>query len=283
MQAPATRAFTKMHGLGNDFVVVDARDAPFTPTAAVARRIADRRQGVGCDQLVVIEPATADSGADVFMRLRNADGGEIGACGNATRCVAWKLMAETGRPEITVATAAGRLPARHAGSNRVAVDMGPPRLGWREIPLAREQDTLALPVGAGPLRDPVAVSMGNPHAVFFVDDAAAVPLAELGPELEHDPMFPERANISVAAVLGRDRLRLRVWERGAGVTWACGTGACAAVVAAVRRGLCDRDVTVGLDGGTLMIEWRESDGHVMMTGPIAESFTGEMNGALLSP
>jgi diaminopimelate epimerase len=284
MQDQAPRPFVKMHGLGNDFVVVDARQAPFDLSDDRARRIADRREGVGCDQLVVIQPPSAGGGADVFMHLRNADGGEIGACGNATRCVAARIMAETGRDAVTVETNAGLLHARDAGAAGVAVDMGPPRLDWREIPLARAHDTLALDIpGAGDLPAPVAVNMGNPHAVFFVADAEQVPLAEVGPRLEHDPLFPERANISFATLEGTDRLRLRVWERGAGITRACGTAACAATVAAIRRGAGARRMAVALDGGELAIEWRESDGHVIMAGPVAESFTGTMSRELLSP
>lgn len=271
----------KMHGLGNDFVVVDARTAPFTLDAATARRIADRREGVGCDQVIVMEAPT-HARADVFMRIRNADGGEVAACGNATRCVAAHIMAERGSRAATVETRAGLLPAQHAAPGRVAVDMGAARFGWDDIPLAREMDTLHLDVGAEGLADAVAVSMGNPHAVFFVADAEAVDLARLGPVLEHDPLFPERANISVVQVLDPARLRLRVWERGAGITRACGTAACAAAVAAVRRELTARRTTVVVDGGELALEWRADDGHVIMTGPVAESFTGTLNGSLLA-
>ncbi|MDH3792846.1 MAG: diaminopimelate epimerase, partial [Rhodospirillales bacterium] len=240
------RAFIKMHGLGNDFVVIDARREPFDLDDAQARTIADRRLGVGCDQLIVMEPA-ASSTADVFMRIRNADGGEVEACGNATRCVAALLMAERGGERCTVETRAGLLEAKPAGPDRIAVDMGEARLGWGDIPLAREMDTLHLGLSADGLSDPVAVNIGNPHAVFFVDDAEAVDLTGLGPRLEHDPLFPERANIGVAQVSGADRLRLRVWERGVGITRACGTGACAAAVAAHRRGLSGRKVEVMLD------------------------------------
>lgn len=276
-------SFIKMHGLGNDFVVIDARQTPFTLDAAQARRIADRREGVGCDQIIIMEPPTGDGGADVFMRIRNADGGEVAACGNATRCVAAHVMAETGRAEVTVETLAGLLPAWNAGGGRVSVDMGAPRSDWRDIPLARAMDTLHLDLAREDLRDPVAVSMGNPHAVFFVPDAAAVDLARLGPELEHDPLFPERANISVAQVLTRTHIRLRVWERGVGITRACGTAACAAIVAAVRRDLTSRRAVVGVDGGELELHWREDDDHVIMTGPVAQSFTGKLDGTLLSP
>jgi len=279
------RSFLKMHGLGNDFVVVDARREPFAPTIATVRRLADRRLGVGCDQLVVIgpPPATdaADGRADAALRLFNADGGEVGACGNATRCVARLLMDETGRDRIVLSTAAGLLPCEAGPGGAVTADMGPARLGWAEIPVREACDTLHLPVGAGELSDPVGVGMGNPHAVFFVPDAAAVPLDSLGPRLEHDPFFPERANIGVAQRLGPDRLRLRVWERGAGLTRACGTGACAAAVAACRRGLTGPDVTVELDGGPLAIRWRAEDGHVLMTGSTAVAFRGTLDPGLL--
>jgi diaminopimelate epimerase len=279
------RAFTKMHGLGNDFVVVDARRVPFTLDDATARRIADRRTGVGCDQLIVLEPAT-DANADVFMRIRNADGGEVSACGNATRCVAARVLDEQGGAKVVVETAAGLLPAwddgtADDGTRRIAVDMGAARTAWDEIPLSYEVDTLHLPIARGPLKDAVGVSMGNPHAVFFVDDAEAVDLATDGPELEHDPLFPERANISAAQVLDPATIRLRVWERGAGITQACGTGACATLVAAVRRGLTGRRATVRLDGGDLEIAWGD-DNHVLMTGPVAESFTGTLNPGLLA-
>lgn len=266
--------FTKMHGLGNDFVVVDGRARAIAFTADQVRAIADRRTGVGCDQLIEIEPPR-NGRADAFLRIWNADGDEVGACGNGTRCVAALLMAEVGAPGVKLETVAGVLEAQDGGEGRVAVDMGEARLDWRDIPLAREMDTLHLDLAAGPLRDPVAVNMGNPHAVFFVPDAAAIALESLGPALEHDALFPVRANIGVAQVLARDHLRLRVWERGAGLTRACGTGACAALVAAARRGLSERRARVSLDGGDLTIEWRD-DGHVIMTGPVATSFTGEL-------
>ena len=267
--------FIKMHGLGNDFVVVDARAVPFALDNGAARALADRREGVGCDQIVVLEPPRNGT-ADVFLRFWNSDGSEADACGNGTRCAASLVMAESGRESVAIETAAGLLGAQAAGAGRVTVDMGAARLEWRDIPLAREQDTLHLELARGSLRDPVAVNMGNPHAVFFVEDAAAVDLARLGPELEHDPLFPERANIGIAQITGPDQLRLRVCERGAGITRACGTGACAAAVAAIRRGLTGRRVTVTLDGGALDIEWRE-DGHVLMTGPVATAFVGELD------
>ncbi len=274
------RAFLKMHGLGNDFVVVDARGEPFAPDDRVARHIADRHTGIGCDQLIVIEKPR-NGRADAFMRIHNADGGEVAACGNATRCVAQLLMTESGLDHVSIETAAGRLEAARADRGRIAVDMGPARTEWRDIPLARAMDTERLPIELGPLKEPVAVSMGNPHMVFFVDDADAVDLATLGPVLEHNALFPERANVGVATVLAPDRVRLRVWERGAGLTRACGSGACAAIVAAHRRGLSGRRAAVALDGGELSIEWLPN-GHVTMTGPAAIAFTGIMDGALLS-
>ena len=284
------RAFTKMHGLGNDFVVVDARTVPFGLDDEAARRIADRRTGVGCDQLIVLEPAR-DARADVFMRIRNSDGGEVKACGNATRCVAARVLDEAraaGRSGdcVVVETAAGLLPAWDAGTQadgtrRIAVDMGAARSRWDEIPLSREVDTTHLPLESGPLKNPVGVSMGNPHAVFFVDHVEAIDLETHGRRLEHDPLFPERANISAAQVLDAATIRLRVWERGAGITQACGTGACATLVAAARRGLTGRRATLRLDGGALEVEWRD-DNHVLMTGPVAESFTGTLNERMLA-
>jgi diaminopimelate epimerase len=266
--------FTKMQGLGNDFVVLDARRAPIPLSLADRRRIADRRRGVGCDQLIVLEPAVS-AGADIFMRIYNPDGSEAGACGNATRCVSGRLMAESGTDHMTVETISGLLPARRREAGRICVDMGAARLGWREVPVNVECDTLHLPLSLGPLGDPVGVSMGNPHAVFFVDDVDAIALEEIGPKLEHAPLFPERANIEIVEVLSPERLRMRVWERGAGITLACGSGACATLVAAARRGLTARRAEVVLDGGPLEIEWLEN-GHVLMTGAWAESFTGEI-------
>ena len=273
------RPFIKMHGLGNDFVVVDARREPFELDEAAARAIADRRAGVGCDQFIVMEPPR-DPEAEVFMRIRNADGGEVEACGNATRCIARLMMEERGPGPVPIETEAGLLLAADAGPRGISVDMGEARLDWRDIPLAREMDTLHLDLARGPLRDPVGVNIGNPHAVFFVEDAEAVDLATLGPDLEHDPLFPERANIGVAQMLGPAGLKVRVWERGVGITRACGTGACAAAVAAHRRGLTGREVEVRLDGGVLALEWR-ADGHVVMTGPASTAFHGVLNGALL--
>ncbi len=269
----AQRTFIKMHGLGNDFVVIDSRNGDLKLSPAEAKAIADRHSGVGCDQLLILEKPAKPNLADVFMRILNSDGSESGACGNGTRCVADLLMRETGRDKLVIETSAGLLDAERASGGRVSVDMGLARLDWREIPLKEACDTAHVPLALGPLKDPVAVNMGNPHAVFFVDDVAKIDLAALGPVLERHAMFPERANIEVAQVIGPDRIRLRVWERGAGITLACGSGACATGVAAARRGLTGRKVTIVLERGELEIEWLP-DGHVLMTGPVAVSFTG---------
>src|SRR5690242_19567009 len=272
-------AFIKMHGLGNDFVVIDARRRKLALGDAAVRAIADRHKGVGFDQLLLLEKAKS-KGADVFMRILNADGSEAEACGNGTRCVAQLIMREKDKDAVTVETVAGLLAAESDGKGRVGVDMGTPRLAWREIPLARDCDTLNVPLTLGPLVVPVATSMGNPHATFFVEDADSIDLASLGPKLEHDPIFPERANIGVVQVLSPERLRFRVWERGAGITIACGSGACAALVAAARRGLAKRKAEIVLDGGTLEIDWR-ADGRVLMTGPVATSFHGALDPSLI--
>ena len=273
-------AFTKMHGLGNDFVVVDGRVRPAALTAAQYRAIGDRRRGVGYDQFLTILPPRV--GGTAYMAIHNPDGSEAQACGNGTRCVAAVLMRETGSREVVIETIAGRLACADAGDGRVTVDMGPANLAWDAIPLAAEADTLALAVpGAEAFGPATAVNMGNPHAVFFVPDAEAVDLAAVGPGIERSPLFPERANIEFVTVLARDRLRMRVWERAAGITQACGSGACAVVVAAARRGLTERRATVVLDGGPLEILWRP-DGHVEMTGPVATSFAGILDPDLLA-
>jgi diaminopimelate epimerase len=273
-----SRPFLKMNGLGNDFVVVEARTAPFAPSAEDVRAIADRTTGVGCDQLVAIEPSGR---ADAAVRFWNADGEEVGACGNASRCVGWLLMEASGRDEAVIETRSGLLRATRAGERQVSVDMGEPRLRWDEIPLAEEMDTRGIELQVGPidaphLHTPGCVSMGNPHVVFFVPDVEAAPVREVGPLIEHHPLFPEGVNVGFAEIRARDRIRLKVWERGAGLTKACGTGACAALVAAARRGLVDRKATLELDGGELVIEWRETDGHVIMTGPAEVDFTGTL-------
>ena len=265
-------SFIKMHGLGNDFVVVDVRAGDVALDSQRVRAIAERRLGVGCDQLLEICPPQSDE-AVAFMRIWNADGGQVEACGNGTRCVAAFLMTESGSTEVAIETQAGLLRAAAAGDGRVAVDMGEARVAWKEIPLARKMDTLELKLSLGRLSAPVAGNIGNPHAVFFVPNAADVDLATLGPKLETHKLFPERANIGVAEVRDDAHIRLRVWERGVGITQACGTGACAALVAAARRGLTGRSATVTLDGGPLEIEWQD-DNHVRMTGPVATSFMG---------
>lgn len=272
--------FTKMHGCGNDFVVIDAREAPVTLDEGALSAVADRRRGVGCDQIVIVEPAR-NGEAEVYFRFHNADGSAAGACGNGTRCVASRLMDESGADRIAIETVAGLLGAERRADGLVAVDMGPALADWRDIPLAQEADTLHLDVTIGPLSDPVAVGVGNPHCVFFVDDAEAVELDVLGPEIEHHALFPERTNVEVATVLAPDRIRLRVWERGVGITQACGSGACAALVACHRRGLTGRAAEIEVDGGMLGVEWRDDD-RVILTGPVATSFTGELDAAALA-
>jgi diaminopimelate epimerase len=272
--------FLKMHGLGNDFVVLDGRTRAISIGREAARRIADRRTGVGCDQLLIIGPAR--NGAEAELVIRNADGGEVAACGNGARCVAALLLNESGRQATTIETAAGPIEAIARGDGRVELDMGPALLDWEDIPLAEPvADTNHLPVSLGPLSDPVGVGMGNPHAVFFVAYAEAIELERLGRELEHHPLFPERTNVEVCTVLTRRRIRMRVWERGVGITRACGSGACAALVAAVRRGLAERTAELILDGGTLDIAWRASDNHVLLTGPVATSFSGTLDASLI--
>jgi len=278
-----TFSFQKMHGAGNDFVVLDGRGsgslAPDLPEAAFsaagARAIAARHTGVGCDQVVLIEDAR---NATAQMRIRNADGGEVSTCGNAARCVALLLMDERAESRVTIATKAGVLEASCDDAGRISVNMGSAQTNWQAIPLKEAADTLRLALGDGSLGAAVAVSMGNPHAVFFVEDADAVPLGVLGPVLERDPIFPERANIGIAQMLGDNRLRLRVWERGAGLTPACGSGACAAVVAAARRGLVATGTTVEVvqDGGHLFVCLRD-DGDVLLSGPALRSFSGEIS------
>jgi diaminopimelate epimerase len=279
---PMSRPFVKMNGLGNDFVVVEARSAPFRPSPDAVRAIARRDGGVGCDQLIVLEPSTR---ADLFMRIWNADGGEVSACGNATRCVAWLAMQASGDSRVRVETLAGVLQAWNAGPNAVTVDMGAPGLGWRDIPLAEDMDTRGIELQVGPidaphLHTPGCVSMGNPHVVFFVADVDKAPVAEVGSMIEHHLLFPDGVNVGFAEVVAPDRIHLRVWERGAGETKACGTGACAALVAAYRRGMAGRRAVVALPGGELRIHWREDDadgpGHVMMSGPVAVEFTGTL-------
>jgi diaminopimelate epimerase len=266
--------FIKMHGLGNDFVIFDAREAALALDAASAHAIANRRTGIGCDQVIVMEKAD-DGLADVFMRIFNADGGEVAACGNAARCVASLLFADSGSEHVVIGTESGLRDAEKAPDGRISVDMGRALFDWRDIPLTEAIDSNHPGISEGPLVDGCAVGMGNPHLVFFVDDAESVALETLGPKLEHHPLFPERTNVEIVEVLSPEKLCLRVWERGAGITSACGTGACAALVAAHRRGLAERRAEMMLDGGTLVVEWLTDD-HMLLTGPVATSFTGEL-------
>ncbi len=268
--------FKKMNGLGNDFVVIDARAEGFPLSPTMAKSIADRKAGAGCDQVILLEPSNS---AHVFMRILNADGSEVNACGNASRCVATLLSPELGN-RLTIETGAGLLHAELAKDGFVTVDMGEPRFAWNEIPLSRPfADTKALDFAYalpdGRLLDRLsAVNVGNPHCIFWVEDADSYELGSFGPELEHHPLFPERANISMAEIIGPNRIKLRVWERGAGMTLACGTAACAAAVAATRTGRTGRQVEVELPGGDLLIEWKEADNHILMTGVTEFEFAG---------
>ena len=265
--------FMKMHGLGNDFVVMDARKREVTVTADLARALADRHRGVGFDQLAVIQN---DHEADLALTFYNADGSLSATCGNATRCIAAYEMAAQGLHQIRLRTERGILIAQDRGNGLTAVNMGAPLLEWQDIPLATAMDTLHLPLDG----DPVATGMGNPHCSFFVDDAEAVDLAARGPEVEHHPLFPARTNVQFASLIGPDHLRMRVWERGTGITLASGSSSCAVAVAAARRGLTGRAVKLTLDGGDIWIEWRE-DG-VWMTGPTAHVFTAELTADFIS-
>ena len=259
------RRFEKMHGLGNDFVIFDARETPLEMTEARARSLADRRTGIGCDQLIVLEPSAR---ADVRMRIWNSDGGEVGACGNASRCVALLLGGET-----AIETAGGLIKGKANGLS-ASVDMGAPRFGWDEVPLAYPMDTADMPVGWEALQRPHALNVGNPHAVFFVEDAAAIDLARLGPVIESDPLFPERVNVDVAEFVAGG-IDLTVWERGAGLTQACGTAACAAAVAAIKYRHMRSPLSVRLPGGVLTIAWQPG-GTIRMTGAAAHVFSGEV-------
>ncbi|MCT4554793.1 MAG: diaminopimelate epimerase [Pelagimonas sp.] len=264
--------FMKMHGLGNDFVVIDGRYRNVTVTPALAQAIAHRHCGVGFDQLTVIEPSDS---ADAHLVFYNADGSTSAACGNATRCIARHLINETGKTHLTLTTDRGTLFAEEASNGLTSVNMGAPQLLWHEIPLAQEMDTLELPIDGAP----TATGMGNPHCTFFVDDAEAVDLEARGAEIEHHPLYPQRTNVQFASLIAPDHLRMRVWERGVGVTMASGSSSCATAVAAARRGLTGRKVRVDLDGGTLHIDWR--DDGVWMTGPTAHVFDGIFTAAWL--
>lgn len=276
-----TRAFLKMNGLGNDFIVVDAREAAFAPAPDQIRAWGDRASGIGFDQLISIEKSDA---GDAFMRVWNSDGGTVETCGNALRCVAWVLNRDAADRTLKIDTLGGATRARvlraDATTGTASVDMGKPRLNWREIPLSEEMDTLRLELKVGPYdaplyHTPCAVSMGNPHVVFFVDDVEAVDVAATGSLIENHPLFPEGVNVEFAQVIDRNTIRMRVWERGAGITKACGTGACATLVACARRGLTDRAAAVIMDGGPLHIQWADND-HVFMTGPVEVEFEGAL-------
>lgn len=277
-----TRPFLKMNGLGNDFVVIDAREVAFSPAPEQIRAWSNRVSGIGFDQLISVEPSTQ---GDAFMRVWNSDGGTVETCGNALRCVAWYLNPKADDRTLKIDTLGGATKGRvlraDATSGTASVDMGRPGLDWRDIPLSEEMNTAKLELKIGPYdaplyHTPVAVSMGNPHCVFFVDDISSVDVKATGSLIEHHPLFPQGTNVEFAQVLDRDNIRMRVWERGAGITLACGTGACATLVAASRRGLTGRAATVHMDGGPLHVVWAET-GHVIMTGPVVVEFEGVLS------
>lgn len=268
-------AFAKMHGLGNDFVVLDWRNDPDrrVPSAA-AQRLADRRLGIGCDQILVIRPSQE---ADIRMDILNQDGSLSGACGNGTRCVADLVMAETGADRISIVTDGGMLSAWRAADDQISVDMGPVFTGWQDVPLAESMDTLHVPLGVAGLPDAVCHALGNPHAVVFVEDAEGLDLARLGPQVEQSSLFPDRVNLSVLSRRDDGSFRMRVWERGVGITMACGSGACASGVAIARRGLGGDVNKIVMDGGAVTIAWQRDNGHVVMTGPVAYVASGYLS------
>ena len=281
--------FIKMHGLGNDFIILDARDGKHLPDTNGMRLLANRHTGIGCDQIMILQ--TSATGADVRLDMLNADGSVAGACGNGTRCVADIIMHEMHKSDITIETISGTLSAWHHRREGdvplISVDMGMVRTGWRDIPLAEAANTAELELGPVAPDKATCQSVGNPHAVMFVDDVAAIDLLDIGPQLEHHPLFPDRVNIEIVTVLSQNKLRMRVWERGAGITMACGSGACAAAVAAIRRGLtASEDVEVVLDGGSLFITWQAGkgrNGHVIMTGPTTHVAAGIIDPTLFGP
>ncbi len=276
--------FIKMHGLGNDFIVLDGRDGSVMPDPQQMQRLADRHRGIGCDQIMVMMPAP--DGADLQLEMFNADGSAARACGNGTRAVAHLLMAESGCDAVTIATVSGLLPAWRSDHDMISVDMGPVRRDWQQIPLREPADTMALDLGFVALGLATCVSVGNPHAVFFVDDADAVDINKWGPLAETHPMFPDRANIEFVTLRSRTEIRMRVWERGAGITLACGSGACAAAAASILHGHTDKSVTVQLDGGPLQIDWQDAQavdgGHIIMSGPVAYVASGLVTADFLS-
>jgi diaminopimelate epimerase len=279
MSAAAPLHFRKMNGLGNDFVVFDARSAPVAMTEARARAIADRRSGIGCDQLIVLEPSKR---ADVTMRIWNNEGGEVESCGNASRCIADLIFREKKTTRATIDTKGGFLVAEKAGDALVTIDNGAPRFDWQDIPLSEKfHDTRHIELQVGPIdapliHSPSVVNVGNPHCIFWVKDLDVVDLSKVGPMLEHHPLFPERANITLARVDAKDHVTIRVWERGAGLTRACGTAACAVMAAGARIRVIGRKATISLPGGDLFMECRESDGHILMTGPVSYDFEGDL-------
>ena len=279
-----TRPFLKMNGLGNDFVVVEARTAPFDPTPEEVRKICDRTDGIGCDQLVSLERS---SKGDARVRFWNADGEEVGACGNASRCIADIVMAETGNSSATIDTKGGFLTARKAGPLMVTIDQGRPRFDWKDIPLSEAfADTRHIELQVGPidkplLHSPSVVNVGNPHCIFWVQNLDVVDFAKVGPMIEHHPLFPERTNVELAQVVARDHVVLKVWERGAGLTKACGTAACAVMAAGFRLKMIDAKCRVTLPGGDLFMAVNESNGHVLMTGPLAYEYEGVLPAGLL--
>ena len=279
-----SRSFLKMNGLGNDFVVVDARFNAFPVTEAQARAIADRKSGIGCDQLIVMEKSPR---ADVSMRIWNAEGGEVESCGNASRCIADLVMTETGKDTTTIITKGGFLAARKAGDKLVTIDQGAPRFGWKDIPLSEAfADTRHIELQVGPIdkpsiHSPSVVNVGNPHCIFWVDDLDVVDLGKVGPMIENHPLFPERTNVELAKVVARDHIILKVWERGAGLTRACGTAACAVMAAGHRIKIIDSKCRVTLPGGDLFMAVNEDNGHVLMTGPLSYDGEGVIPEALL--
>jgi diaminopimelate epimerase len=286
MSALANRPFVKMNGLGNEIVVVDMRQAP-AAIGAEAARAGAQQNGVHYDQLMVLYPPRL-AGTDSYVRIYNSDGSESGACGNGMRCIAALVGKQSGKDSLTFEVDGRVLSTWKNAGGMFTVDMGAPRFAWNEIPLAEEfRDTRAIELQIGPIDEPIlhspsAVNMGNPHAIFWVDDVEAYDLASIGPMLEHHPIFPERANITLCAVQSREHIVIRTWERGAGLTKACGSAACAAAVAAARLKRTGRKVRVTLPGGDLMIEWRESDDHVLMTGPVEFEFEGRFDPALFA-
>ena len=277
--------FRKMNGLGNDFVVINARQKPLAISEEQARAIADRKSGVGCDQLIVMEKSDQ---ADVTMRIWNAEGGEVESCGNASRCIADIIMTETGRDTATIMTKGGFLAARKAGALLVTIDQGKPKFAWDQIPLSEKfADTRHIELSVGPLdaplmHSPSVVNVGNPHCIFWVKDLAVANLGKVGPMLEYHPLFPQRTNVEMAKVVARDHVMVNVWERGAGLTKACGTAACAVMAAGFRIRIIDAKCRVTLPGGDLFMAVNEANGHVLMTGPVAYEYDGVLPDGLLT-